>query len=96
MFIEEIPRAALQKATCPQVNVMGYSWSGIRPFNWAPEVTAMTINGRTANGGITLAPGEPLVAAVTARDPDADEVVIKPGQGAYAGPIGARIKVGPA
>jgi hypothetical protein len=74
MFIEEIPGVALQKVACPQVDVMGYSWSGIWPANRAPEVTAMTINGRAASGGITLAPGEQLVAEVAARDPDADHL----------------------
>jgi hypothetical protein len=74
MFIEEIPGVALQNVACPQVDAMGYSWSGTWPANRAPEVTAMTINGLTANGGITLAPGEQIVAAVEARDPDADHL----------------------
>jgi Glycosyl hydrolases family 2, TIM barrel domain len=74
MFIEEIPGVTLQKASCPQVDVMGYNWTGRWPANRAPEVTAMTINGRAANGGITLAPGEQLVAAVAAHDPDADHL----------------------
>ncbi len=74
MFIEEIPGLPLQKASGPQVDVMGYSWTGFWPANRAPEVSTMTINGLAADGGITLATGQPLVAAVEARDPDEDHL----------------------
>lgn len=74
MFIEEIPGLTLQKVSCPQVDVMGFSWTGFWPDNRAPEVTAMTINGLMANRDITLAPGQQLVATVNASDPDADRL----------------------
>ena len=74
MFIEEIPGVTLSKVSCPQVDVMEYSWTGIWPANRAPEVTAITINGRSADGGVTLAFGEKLVATVAASDPDSDHL----------------------
>jgi hypothetical protein len=74
MFIEEIPGLALQKVSSPQVDVMGYSWTGFWPANLAPEVTALKINGSTADGGISLAAGQRLVASVEARDPDEDHL----------------------
>jgi hypothetical protein len=74
MFIEEIPGVPLKKVSCPQVDVMGYSWTGLWPSNRAPEVTALTINGRAADGGVNLAAGQQLVAAVSAHDPDEDHL----------------------
>ena len=74
MFIEEIPGVIQTQVSCPQVDVMGYSWTGLWPANQAPEVTAITINGRPAHDEVSLSPGERLVAAVTASDPDADHL----------------------
>jgi hypothetical protein len=74
MFIEEIPGLTLPRVSSPQVDVMGFSWTGSWPANRAPEVTAMTINGLAADVGITLAPGQEIVATVEAHDPDADHL----------------------
>jgi hypothetical protein len=74
MFIEEIPGVPLKKVSCPQVDVMGYNWTGFWPANLAPEVTALTINGHVADCGISLAAGQQLLAAVSAHDPEDDHL----------------------
>lgn len=72
MFIENFPDAEFTEVACPTVDVMHFNWSGSWPTNRAPQVDAMTINGSAIADGITLAPGEPFVAGVTASDPDND------------------------
>jgi hypothetical protein len=74
MFIRDVPGVEAGAASCPTVDVMGYSWSGSWPSNRAPEVTAITINGFTADDDITLTLGEAMIAEVAARDPDEDRL----------------------
>ncbi len=74
MFIENIPGYEITQVSSPAVDVMGFNWSGAWPENRAPEVTRMTINLSSAYDDIALHPGQPLMAAVTAWDPENDRL----------------------
>ncbi len=73
MFIEKgVPGIDLNGESCAAVDVMEYCWTGVWPENRAPEISAMTLNGRSAGSSVTLAAGNTYTATVTAGDPEGD------------------------
>lgn len=86
MFIETLPGIdGVTPAACATVDAMHYNWSGTWPANRAPMVDRMTINGTPSAGNLSLSPGKPLLARVSASDPDGDglqyiwELMAEPG-----------------
>ena len=75
------------------IDVMQFLWTGARPTNRSPAITALQIKGFTEPQSTQLRVGKTYSAIVTATDPDSDplvfawnirpEVVIPPGS--YAG-----------
>jgi hypothetical protein len=54
------------------VDVMEYIWSGNWPENKSPQITAYTLNGKTAYDNLTLEAGKENKATIEITDPDGD------------------------
>jgi hypothetical protein len=72
MFLENLPDIGLAGESCPTVDVCTHEWSGAWPANRAPNVTALTINGKAADANVTLGSNGSITAQVTASDPEGD------------------------
>ncbi len=54
------------------VDVMQYVWTGKWPDNRAPEMTSMTLNGKTAYENVYLKAGNEYSASTSVEEPDGD------------------------
>jgi hypothetical protein len=72
MFLEERAELGLAGESCPTVDVMAFEWSGSWPANRAPEVSAIELDGKSADASVTLSSAQSTTAEVTATDPDGD------------------------
>jgi hypothetical protein len=72
MFLETNADLGIAGESLPTVDTMAFEWSGAYPSNRAPDVTALTLNGRTATQNVALTAGQTVPAVVTVREPDGD------------------------
>jgi len=59
------------------IDVMHYLWNGEWPKNRSPRIEAFTLDGRTAHENVTLEVGEQYRAAISAIDPDGDDLAYR-------------------
>jgi hypothetical protein len=72
MFLENLAALPLSGESCPTVDAMAFSWSGRWPANRAPTVSALAIDGKSAEASVTLTAGQTVQAQVIATEPDGD------------------------
>jgi hypothetical protein len=72
MFLETNADLGIAAESLPTVDTMAFEWSGAYPSNRAPDVTGLTLNGRTANQNVALTAGQTVPAVVTVTEPNAD------------------------
>jgi hypothetical protein len=76
VFLEDKTDLGVSGESCPTVDVLSYSWSGVWPENQAPKVTALKIDGLSAYDNVVLKAGQKYRAAVEAIDPDGDDITV--------------------
>uniref|UniRef100_A0A7S4MC30 Glycoside hydrolase family 2 catalytic domain-containing protein n=1 Tax=Odontella aurita TaxID=265563 RepID=A0A7S4MC30_9STRA len=54
------------------IDVLQHAWTGQWPENRAPRIESMTLDGREAGAGVTLAAGDVVTAEVRVRDAERD------------------------
>ena len=54
------------------IDVMHRIWTGAWPENRAPQIKGMTLDGKTSDSDISLAPGATVAASVESSDPNGD------------------------
>src|SRR5207253_2838741 len=72
MFLETNADLGIAGESLPTVDTMAFEWSGAYPINRAPDVTALTLNGRTASQNVALTAGQTVPAVATVKEPDGD------------------------
>jgi Glycosyl hydrolases family 2, TIM barrel domain len=72
MFLETNTDLGLMSESLGTVDTMAFEWSGATPANRAPDVTAITLDGKQANNNVTLAARQSVQARVTVTEPDGD------------------------
>ncbi len=72
MFLETNPDLGLTGESLATVDTMAFEWSGTTPSNRAPDVTAITLDGKQATNNVTLTAGQSVQARVTVVEPDGD------------------------
>ncbi|HLZ09203.1 MAG TPA: hypothetical protein VKT80_11480, partial [Chloroflexota bacterium] len=72
MFLETNADLGIAGESLATVDTMAFEWSGAYPTNRAPDVTAITLNGRTASQSVAVNAGQSVPAVVTAKDPEGD------------------------
>jgi hypothetical protein len=72
MFLETNTDIGTAGESLPTVDTMAFEWSGANPSNRAPDVTALTLNGRTASQNVALTAGQTVPAVATVSEPDGD------------------------
>jgi hypothetical protein len=58
----------------PSVDVMELAWRGRWPANRSPSIGVLQLDGKPASAGVTLTPGQAVVARVSVGEPDGDPV----------------------
>jgi hypothetical protein len=58
----------------PSVDVMELVWRGHWPANRSPAIGVLQLDGKPASAGVTLAPGQVVVARVPVGEPDGDAI----------------------
>ncbi|HWZ87484.1 MAG TPA: glycoside hydrolase family 2 TIM barrel-domain containing protein [Polyangiaceae bacterium] len=74
MFLETSADLGLAGESLPTVDTMTLEWSGAYPVNRAPDVTALTLDGKAAADNVTLSAGQSVQAQVTVSDPEGDSL----------------------
>jgi hypothetical protein len=72
MFLETNTDLGIASESLATVDTMTFAWSGAYPANRAPDVTALTLNGRTASQNVALTAGQTVPAVVTVTEPNGD------------------------
>ena len=76
MFIEDKPSIGFNGEAISTVDAMAAAWSGKRPANLGPSISAVYVNG-SAPKNLTLSAGDKVDIAVDASDPDKDKLSFK-------------------
>lgn len=63
--------------TSEVVDVMQYEWTGKWPENRAPNISSLTIDGKSARNSVQLNPEEKYLVAIAVSDPENDKLTVR-------------------